>query len=152
MSTKESNRKSIFRAAKWILLILILSGVFLINKKMPRERLIAIHTEKEKENGVPGVNQALYKYNSENPIGKQIVTDYQYLWILPEISHLFRDGRVQDLEQSNNIFTDESVGFLLSTPSAEGSITIPEFIEEGIKTGKYTEIFNFEGYRFIKIR
>ena len=71
---------------------------------------------------------------------------------LPEISHLFRDGRVQDLEQSNTIFTDESVGFLLSTPSAEGSITIPEFIEEGIKTGKYTEIFNFEGYRFIKIR
>jgi hypothetical protein len=149
----QGNRvKLLYKAAKWIVLILILSGIILFNNKLNREKLIAIHIEKEKENGVKGVNQGLYKYNSENPIGKFIVTDYQYLWILPEISQFFMDGQIQDLEASNKIFTDESVGFLLWTPSPDDSKIIPAFIEEGIKTGKYTEIFNYDGYRFIKIR
>jgi hypothetical protein len=152
MNSQNNKGKMLYSAAKWILLILILSGIILFNKKMNRERLIEIHIEKEKENGVKGLNQALYKYNSESPIGKFIVTDYQYLWILPEISQTFMDGQIQDLDPSNKIFTDETVGFLLWTPSPDNSKTMPAFIEEGIKTGKYTEIFNYEGYRFIKIR
>lgn len=152
MSSNENKRKAIYKAAKWIVLILILSGLILVNNKLTRDKLISIHIEKEKENGVKGVNQALYKYNSESPIGKLIVTDYQYLWILPEISQLFMDGQIQDLEPSNKIFADESVGFLLWTPSPDNSKTIPGFIEDSIKNGKFTEIFNYEGYRFIKIR
>lgn len=152
MNSQENRGKMIYKAAKWILLVLTLMGIILFNKKLNRERLIEIHIEKEKENGVKGVNQALYKYNSETPIGKFIVTDYQYLWILPEISPYFQDGQIQVLDPSNKIFTDESAGFLLWTPSPDGSKIFPAFIEEGIKTGKYTEIFNFEAYRFIKIR
>lgn len=152
MSTKTNKRKIVYTVAKAILIILILSGIILFNKRMNLERLISIHTEKEKENGVKGVNLELYKYNSENPVGKFIVTDYQYLWILPEISQFFMDGQIQNLEPSNEIFADESVGFLLWTPSADDSKAVPLFIEEGIINGKYTEIFNFEGYRFIKIR
>lgn len=111
-----------------------------------------MHTAKEKKLGVQEVNQQLYLYNNQTPIEKKIVTDYQYLWVLPYISSYFQDGAVQNLEPSSQIFNDESVGFLLSSPSSDISSQVPGFIEERIKSGQYTEIFSTKGYRFIKIR
>lgn len=142
----------IIKATKWILIILIPIGIILFNRNLNLDELIKIHIEKEKKNGVKEVNQALYQYNALAPINKFIVTDYQYLWILPEISQFFRDGTIQSLEPSSPELLDESVGFLLWTPSPDNSKTLPDFIETGIKTGLYKEIFNYEGYRFIKIR
>ncbi|MGD0342433.1 MAG: hypothetical protein ABSA76_12085 [Bacteroidales bacterium] len=106
----------------------------------------------EKENGEKEVNQQLYLYNSQTPIDKFIVTDYQYLWILPEIDKYFKDGQIQNLKPSDMIFNDESVGYLLWTPSNDNSKDVPAFIETRIESGQYKEIFNCKGYRFIKIR
>jgi hypothetical protein len=145
-------RNIIIKATKGILIVLIAFGIILFNKNLDLEKLKEIHIEKEKENGVKEVNQALYQYNTQTTINKLILTDYQYLWILPEISQLFKDGAIQNLEPSSPILTDESVGFLLWTPSPDNSKVMPDFIETAIKTGQYKEIFNYDGYRFIKIR
>jgi hypothetical protein len=148
----DSERKKFISTGGWIALILIIAGIVLFNKYLSREKLIEIHIKKEMKNGVKEVNQALYKYNSVTTITKSIITDYQYLWILPEISQTFRDGAIDKLEPSGPELDDESVGFLLWTPSADGSRRIPEFIENRIISGQYSEIFNVEGFRFIKIR
>ncbi|MCE5347761.1 MAG: hypothetical protein LLG13_15950 [Bacteroidales bacterium] len=119
---------------------------------MDLERLIKIHVEKEKRLGLKEVNQQLYLYNAKTPIDKFIITDYQYLRILPDLRKYFRYGEIQSLEPSSLIFNDESNGYLLWTPSDNNSKVVPNFVETRIESGQYKEVFNYKGYRFIKIR
>lgn len=151
MNPLENKRNIIINVIKWILIILIPIGIILFNKYFNLDKLIKIHVEKEKENGEKEVNQQLYIYNTQTPIDKFIVTDYQYLSVLPDIDKYFRDNDISSLKSSSQIFEDKSVGFLLWTPSYDDSRKVPDFIEAKIKSGQYTEVFNTKGYRFIKI-
>jgi hypothetical protein len=140
------------KLAKLIIFILTASGIILFNDKLNFERLKEIHTGKEKKVGDVRVNEQLYLYNKLRPFDKLIVTDYSYLWILPEISKSFKYGQIQILKPADPIFSDESVGFLFMSPLFNASTVLPEFIEERIRSGEYTEIFNYGEYRLIKIR
>ncbi|MCX6335299.1 MAG: hypothetical protein NT092_13540 [Bacteroidia bacterium] len=148
----KNSRKILVITIKIIPFILVIVSIILFNKRWDFESLKAVHIEKEKRVGDDEVNRQLYLYNTQTPIEKYIVTDYQYLWILPEISKYFMDGSIETLELSSSIFENESVGYLLWTPSSDNSKQMPEFIEARIESGKYQEIFNYKGYRFIKIR
>lgn len=152
MHLLKSNRNIIVKATKVILIIFLPLVILLFNKNLDLERLIKIHVEKEKRLGLKEVNQQLYLYNAKTPIDKFIITDYQYLRILPDLRKYFRYGEIQSLEPSSLIFNDESNGYLLWTPSDNNSKVVPNFVETRIESGQYKEVFNYKGYRFIKIR
>lgn len=152
MKSSNTIRKKLSKVSKQILILLSVSGIILFDFNFSFEKLKEIHIEKEKKLGNEKVNKQLYCYFDKNHIQKKIVTDYQYLWILPQLSNLFEDGRIQSLQPSDPVFSEESVGYLLMTPLFDSSNILPGFIEEKIKSGEYIEIFNFDGYRFIKIR
>jgi hypothetical protein len=147
-----SSKNSLSKLAKLVFIILTASGIIVFDVKLNFEKLKEIHREEEKKLGDERVNEQLYLYNKLHPIDKQIVTDYSYLSILPEISKSYKYGQIQILKPSDPIFSDESVGFLLMSPLLNSSTVLPDFIEERIKSGEYTEIFNFTEYRFIKIK
>ena len=152
MNLWKNNRNIIIKATKWILIIFIALAIILFNKFFDLERVKKIHIEIEKELGEKELNQQLYLFNTQNPLDKFIVTDYPFLEVLPDLKKYFLWGLVQNLDTSSLIFKDESVGYLLSTPSSDSIIDVPVFIETRIKSGEYKEIFNYNGYRFIKIR
>jgi hypothetical protein len=142
----------IVKAVTLILIISIPVVIFHFNKKVDMGRLKASQNYRLKKLGDEEVNQKLYLYNTETAIDKLIITDYNYLQLLPEIGQYFEYGDIKNLELSDKIFSDESVGFLLWNPWYSDSTKFPVFIESKIKSGSYKEIFNHKGFRFIKIR
>jgi len=140
------------KAVKVILILMVISVIMLFNKYLDFEKLKEIHTEKEKKIGNEKVNRQLYNYNEKYPFNKFIITDYQYLKVLPEINRFFRNGTIQDLKPSDPIFTDRTIGFILMTTIFNPSKELPDYIEERINSGEYIEIFNINDCRFIKIR
>ena len=147
-----NNRNIIIKTGKLILLISISVGIILFNKNVNIKRLIESQNYRLLELGDKEVNHKLYLYNAETAIDKSIITDYHYLKLLPDIGQYFEYGDIKTLDPSNKIFKDESVGFLLWNPWYADSTKFPHFIESGIKSGFYKEIFNTKGFRFIKIR
>jgi hypothetical protein len=136
---------------KWIIIFLIIAaGIYVVNKKITNERLKESQEFRLKLLGDAEVNQKLYIYNTENPINKLIITDYHYLKLLPDIGKYFKYNDLQNIDPQ--IFTDESVGYMLWSSWYTDPQKFPEFIESGIKSGLYKEIFNHNGFRFIKIR
>jgi hypothetical protein len=140
--------KIIFKA---LLTLLIISGIFLFNKHYNFEKLKSIHLEKEKLLGEEDINMQLYSYYDKYGIDKYIVTDYPYMDVLPYLKDHVYWSKPGDLEPSSNVFSDESFGFLLFTPSIDSSKAVPEFVKSRVSTGEYTEIFYCRGYIFIKI-
>lgn len=134
------------------IILIVVAGFMLLSKSMSIENLKRIHIGKEKMLGEKEVNMNLYNYNDTAAIIKLIFTDYQYLWVLPEISSFFADGRIQDLKPSDPVLTSGKIGYLLWTPPSAGEMKqMPSFIGERIRSGDYKEIFSCKGYRFIKI-
>ncbi|MFH0842530.1 MAG: hypothetical protein V1903_07915 [Bacteroidota bacterium] len=146
------NKKVILIAWKIFVIIFILAGILLFNKKIDLERLIASQNFRVKSLGDESVNQLLYEYNEENHINKLILTNYVYLKLLPELNQYYQHQEIQSLEPSSKILTNESIGYLLWVPWYVDSSKFPSFIEERIRSGIYEEIFIEEGFRFIKIR
>lgn len=133
---------------KYIIIISVVFAVILLNRNLSFEKLKRLEIEKEKELGSKEVNKKLYLYNSNTPIDKLIATKYQYLWVLPVLDKYFRDAYIENLVPASPELNDNSIGYLLSSPSE----TFPAFISDRLVSGEYKEIFECEGYRFIKIR
>lgn len=144
-------KKLIVNASGLILIILICYGIFSFNRNFNFEKLRSIHIAMEKELGEKELNRLLYSYDSLFPIDKFIFTDYKYLRLLPTFNKYYSDGEVQKLQPSDTVFSKESVGYLLMTP-VSSKPELPDFIEKQIASGVYKDIFNINGYRFIKIR
>jgi hypothetical protein len=152
MNYLKNNRNAILKNA-WIVLsvVLLLSGIVLFEKNYNLDKLIKIQNEKMKKIGTRNVNQLLYLYNGKTPIEKYIITDYPYLGVLPGLNKYFKMSKIHDLKSSDLIFRDDSIGYILWTPFVANSREVPDFIKAKIDSGKYNEIFNYDGYRFIKI-
>lgn len=150
MNSIKKRRGILIKSAKaTIYALLIISGIFSV-KNLTLEDLIKIQIEKEKKIGDEGVNQRLYLYNVQFPIDKFIVTNYQYLGYLPDLRKYDMEYVLKDLDPASLIFNDSTVGYILWTPY--NSLKLADFIETGIRSGQYKELFNYNGYRFIKIR
>ncbi len=146
-------KKSI--VSKVILMIFIIAipaGIFIFNKKVDLVKLKASQDFRLKDLGYKEVNQNLYLYNAKSPISKYIFTDYQYLKLLPEIGQYYFGGQIKNIIPKSEILNDETIGFLLWSPEYADSTEFPSFIEERIRSGSYKELFNQDGFRFIKIR
>jgi hypothetical protein len=152
MTFKSSKKSGIGRWVILLLFILIAISMIMFNKYFNLNSLVRIHIEKEKKLGNEEVNRKLYSYNSQTPISKLIGTDYQYLWVLPELYKSFYDCDLNKMDSASLIFKDELVGYILWTPTEDPIRQLPEFIERRIKSGQYQEVFNCKGYRFIRIR
>jgi hypothetical protein len=150
MKLQKNKRERNIKAGKLIFLICVVIGIILFNEYYDLDSLKRIHIEKEKELGDREVNRELFRYDSQERIVKSIFTNYHYLFILPGMEKYSVWGVVQELQPENPIFDDTTIGYLLSTPSVTNEL--PAFIESKIKSGEYKEIFNKNGYRFIKIR
>jgi len=135
-----------------IITILIVVGIFLFNKKTDQVRLIEAQNFRVLRLGEEEVNQKIFIYNTDSAINGNVLTDYVYLRIMPEIGKFFQYGDIQSLDSANNILNNEKIGFLLWTPGDSNSKKFPDFIESKINSGSYKEIFNHKGFRFIKIR
>ena len=136
----------------WIVIITIPACIVIFNKKVDFIRLKESQDFRLKELGYKKVNQKLYLYNSQSPITKFIFTDYHYLEVLPEIGRFYLGGQIKTIIPKSEILNDEKVGFLLWSPEYADSTEFPSFIESSIRSGLYKEVFNQDGFRFIKIR
>jgi hypothetical protein len=150
MNSIKKRRGILIKSAKAVICALLIISVIFSVKYLTLEDLIKIQIDKEKKIGDEGVNQRLYLYNAQFPIDKFIVTNYQYLGFLPDLRKYDMEYVLKDLEPASLIFNDSTVGYILWTPY--NSLKLPDFIETGIKSGQYKELFNYNGYRFIKIR
>ncbi|MGD0754443.1 MAG: hypothetical protein ABR927_05210 [Bacteroidales bacterium] len=150
MNSIKKRRGILIKSAKAAIYALLAIGVIFSVKNLTLEDLIKKQIEKEKKIGDEGVNQRLYLYNAQFPIDKFIVTNYQYLGYLPDLRKYDMEYVLKDLDPASLIFNDSTVGFILWTPY--NSLKLADFIETGIKSGQYKELFNYNGYRFIKIR
>lgn len=131
------------------MLLLISVSILFVIAKTGRERMITSQTFRLKLLGDPGVNQRLYSYDSLNPITSKIISDYAYLMILPDLDQHLVYCNIQSLKQSDKVFQDNTAGYILYSPARYE--TCPPFIRENIDAGLYKEIFNYNGYSFIKI-
>jgi hypothetical protein len=136
-----------------LIVILISAGIFLFNNEVSREKLIESQNDKLiQQIGDAEVNIKLFSYHAETPIDKTILTDYGHLEFLPKIGKYYEYCEIKSLDSSNAKFNNGSIGYILCCPGSTDSTKIPEFIESEIKSGTFKEIFNHNGYRFIKIR
>jgi hypothetical protein len=140
----------VLKSARLAVYTILIVGVVYLEKNLTLERLVKIQVDKEKKIGDKEVNQQLYLYNAQFPIDKFIITNYQYLGYLPDLGKFDMEYILKDLEPASLILKDSTVGYILWTPY--NSLKLPDFIETKIKSGQYKEIFNSNGYRFIKIR
>lgn len=146
----KKNRVMLKKSVKLSVCVLLAISVIYLVKKVTLKDLIKIQAEKERKIGDEGVNQRLYLYNEQFPVNKFIVTNYSYLGILPDLGKYDMEYVLRDLKETSLIFNNEAVGYILWTPY--NFLNLPDFIESGIRSGRYSEIFNYHGYRFIKIR
>jgi hypothetical protein len=148
---QSAQRNTVFlKSARLAVLVLIGSGFILFGGKFSKENLIRKQIEKEKLIGDKKLNQKLYLYNDQFPVDMYISTDYQYLTYLPILGKYSMQYPLRDSGNVKLIFTDKTIGYILWTPY--NAKILPEYIEAGIKSGQYKEIFNYNGFRFIKIR
>jgi hypothetical protein len=149
---KQSAKKNrvLLKSAKLAVLVLAGIGFVLSGENFSKENLIKNQIEKEKLIGDKELNQKLYLYNDQFHVDKYIATDYQYLAFLPILDKYSMQFLLRDTGNVKLVFTDKTVGYILWTPY--NAKILPEYIETGIKSGQYKEIFNYNGYRFIKIR
>ena len=150
MNSIKKRKGILIKSAKAAMYALLIISVIFSVKYLTLEDLIKIQIDKERKIGDAGLNQRLYLYNAQFPIDKFIVTNYQYLGFLPDLKKYNMEYVLKDLEPASLIFNDSTVGYILWTPY--NSLKLPDFIETGIKSGQYNELFNYNGYRFIKIR
>jgi hypothetical protein len=148
----KKRRNYILKFLYLIVIILIPIGIILINKSLDQTRLIEAQNFRVKKLGEEEVNQKLFIYNERTAINKNIVTDYVYLRLMPELGKYFQYGEIQSLDSASILLKDDSIGFLLWTPGDTISKKFPEYIKAEIESGSYEEIFNSNGFRFIKIR
>lgn len=133
-------------------LIMAAASAILLNANLSMERLKRSQDFRLKRLGDEEVNEKLYLFKSTDSINRKIITDYHYLKLLPEIGQYFQYGLIQDMDSTSAIIQDESVGFLLWNPWYADSTKFPAFIDTSIQSGLYKEIFEHNGFRFIKIR
>jgi hypothetical protein len=143
------DRNILLKAAKFALYSLLAVCIIFLALKPSLKDLIRIQTDKERKIGNESLNQKLYLYNSRSPVDKLIVSDYVYLAFLPDLKKYFLEVHLPELKSSDPIFEDPKVGYILWTPY---NINLPDFIETKVESGLYKEIFNYNGFRFIKIR
>lgn len=134
--------------------ILIFAAIvfFLLNSTLTIERLQKSQDFRLKRLGDEEVNEKIYLYKSNEPFDRKIITDYHYLELLPEIGKYYEYGQIQDLKSDSSLIQDDSTGFLLWSPWYKDSTSFPSFIDANIKSGLYDEIFDHNGFRFIKLR
>ncbi len=70
--------------------LLAVAGIFYLNEQWPAERMKLSQIEQKKQLGIPHLNQKLYNYADEHGFNGGILSDYRYIWLLPEIKEYFR--------------------------------------------------------------
>lgn len=123
-----------------------------LNQKMTLERLIKAQEFRQTQIYEKDLHEKLYQFNSESPIDKKILTNYHYLEKLPEIGKYCKFFYIENLESKSGILQDTTIGFILWKPVFLLDFKTTAFIDSAIASGQYREIFEHNGYRFIKIR
>lgn len=134
-----------------VIAAVFIAGILMADRKVTSEQLIESQNSQIKLFGKKEVNNLLYQYNEKYGIEKSIVSDYVFLGIMPGFEKKFIYDDLENLQPSSPVINQEKTGFLLWTPD-DSSRKFPGFIEEGINSGVYKEIFNSDGNRLIKIR
>lgn len=120
------------------------------------ERLIAHHRRLERELGNAALNARLYAEYDKQPFTRRIVTDYVFMFKLPELGRLgvqqeFVSSAAEPVEfaEYQKRLLDPNIGYLLLPVNAVPSIV--RDVEERIQRGDVKLLFRAEGYLFVEI-
>ncbi|MFH1457229.1 MAG: hypothetical protein ABIF17_03940 [Patescibacteria group bacterium] len=153
---KYSDKIKIFYKIKLIYIILILILVFFgLNFYFSKDFLINKQIKLQKSIGSSVLNKNLYSYKEENNINGKILTDYRYLYYLPELEDRylwfnFKEKEIADINPFITQIKDDNIKYILYPPQETNQI-ISDYIQEKIDEEKYEIVFEVNKYVFINI-
>lgn len=136
-------------------IILVLLGLAAMNfTLLEKDTIIRQQIHKKMKMGDAELNALLYRFHNKQGITGKIATNYLYLKYLPGLEQffLYRPGRVSSkfLEYLETPGGKE-IHFLLAPKILEIETEVYRRYQEGLKSGKYRQVFRYRGYQFIKI-
>ncbi|MEY3788761.1 MAG: hypothetical protein RIQ94_1160 [Pseudomonadota bacterium] len=152
-SPQLKNAKSI------IFTILIIAGLYHLNRQIETKSIETNHIEQQKQLGDPYLNKRLYDYFSKNgKNGEVLVTDYLFFGFLPDLSEHYRSLHNNDAMAIDKLKAAD-VAYILLTPYSNGDSNknkLIQYLDAQLTEGKFNLIFtytNLDGpYKLIKIR
>ncbi len=152
-SPQLKNAKSI------IFTILIIAGLYHLNRQIETKSIEINHIEQQKQLGDPYLNERLYDYFSKNgKNGEVLVTDYLFFGFLPDLSEHYRLLYNNDAMAIDKLKAAD-VAYILLTPYSNGDSNknkLIQYLDAQLTEGKFNPIFtytNLDGpYKLIKIR
>jgi hypothetical protein len=138
-----------FASTGTIFFLPVIAAIVLVwlQQKFSDEYLIYKAVAKQRQIGGTKLNEELYRYSSANNITGLILTDYQYLGSLPELSQHYLLGKSQ-----KNEFIELSksplVGYVLIS-ELFANPNVSRYFNRLAEQGKIEFIFEANGWRFL---
>ncbi len=142
-----------------ILLIALLIGAYYNWGPANEEAMKKKQAKIEREMGLTNLNNLLYEYHEKHGINKKIISNYEYIGMLPGFEgkltyHGFEPALDDkylkfEVEDYFRFINDSEVGFILF-PGYANKIVLGDILAR-MEKGEYTLIFESNGYRFVKI-
>jgi hypothetical protein len=141
--------------ARWAAIVVVLAGVLMyMNWWVDHHTLYAYQVRKQKLVGYPDLNTVIYQYAAEQPLDRPMLTNYQFVGYLPELSKVYRWEMFNDLARLREHMQQQQPGFLLFAevgpfaPTAE----VMAYMDSRITDGSFEVVRRWQGWRMIRIK
>jgi len=140
---------NIFKAKIAYLAVLLLLTAAILDFAVPRTALVARQNDLLRSVGYAELDLQLYEYDARYGINDDVLTDYPFLAMLPDLNKHYYRGDVDNFVLFQRSFQQPSVGYVL----CHRKFTVPQvwaYLDEYSRSGKGRFVLDNDFYRMFK--